>query len=176
MASSENQRNIIVAIDGSDSADFALDWYCKNVHQKHDHVVLVHCPELNRMLHSQRWNNSVYVFDREVMEAMLKDEQHKIQKDLEKFAEKLKHHGIGGKVKSVMASKPGEGIIKACEDEHGEMIIIGSRGLGTLRRTFMGSVSDYVVHHSHVPVFVCRNKEHHHHHHHDHQGEQQKCA
>lgn len=31
MASSENQRNVIVAIDGSDSADFALD--CKYCHK-----------------------------------------------------------------------------------------------------------------------------------------------
>ena len=31
---------------------------------------------------------------------------------------------------------------------------MGSRGLNTLRRTFMGSVSDYVLHHVHVPVMI----------------------
>lgn len=66
-------------------------------------------------------------------------------------------HQFGGKVKSVMASKPGEGILKAAEDEHASMIVLGSRGKGLLRRTFMGSVSDYVIHHSHVPVFVCKH-------------------
>lgn len=32
---------------------------------------------------------------------------------------------------------------------------MGSRGLGTIRRTILGSVSDYVVHHANVPVVVC---------------------
>ena len=40
-------------------------------------------------------------------------------------------------------------------------IVIGSRGQGELRRTLMGSVSDSVLHHSHVPVIVCRNKDDH---------------
>lgn len=34
------------------------------------------------------------------------------------------------------------------------MIVMGSRGIGTIRRTFLGSVSDYCVHHAHIPVAV----------------------
>jgi len=151
------QRNCIVAMDGSEHSDYALDWFCKNVHREGDHVVLVHIPELNDVLHSSKWSNSVYVFDHEVMAAMLKEEQEKIKKELEGYAAKLQHHGLGGKVKSVMASKPGEGILKACEEESGHLIVVGSRGLGAVRRTFVGSVSDYLVHHSHVPVFVCKH-------------------
>ena len=37
------------------------------------------------------------------------------------------------------------------------MIVLGTRGQGTVRRTILGSVSDYVVHHAHVPVTVCRH-------------------
>lgn len=69
---------------------------------------------------------------------------------------------LGGKVKSVMASKPGEGILKAAEEEQATLIVVGSRGRGTLRRTLMGSVSDYLVHHSHIPVFVCKHPKHSH--------------
>ncbi|BFZ10435.1 hypothetical protein BsWGS_13474 [Bradybaena similaris] len=151
------QRNVLVAVDGSEHSDYALDWYSSNLHREGDHVVLVYVPELNELLHSSKWNNSVYVFDRDVLESMLREEQERIKYDLEGFADKLRHHGFGGKVKSVMASKPGEGILKAAEDEHACMIILGSRGKGLLRRTFMGSVSDYVIHHSHVPVFVCKH-------------------
>jgi len=28
-------------------------------------------------------------------------------------------------------------------------------GLDAIRRTFLGSVSDYVIHHSKVPVLIC---------------------
>lgn len=56
----------------------------------------------------------------------------------------------------MFSGRPGETIVEAAVEEHAMMIIIGTRGLGTLRRTIMGSVSDYVVHHAHVPVIVCR--------------------
>nr|KAG5699306.1 hypothetical protein BaRGS_004243 [Batillaria attramentaria]KAG5704295.1 hypothetical protein BaRGS_012604 [Batillaria attramentaria] len=50
-------------------------------------------------------------------------------------------------------------IIKYAEKVGAGLIVIGSRGQGKLRRTFLGSVSDSVLHHSHVPVLVCRNKD-----------------
>lgn len=52
--------------------------------------------------------------------------------------------------------KPGEAICRIAEEEKATMIVMGTRGLGKVRRTIMGSVSDYVVHHSHCPVIVCR--------------------
>ena len=36
------------------------------------------------------------------------------------------------------------------------LIVVGSRGLGPLRRALMGSVSDSVVRHAHCPVMVVR--------------------
>lgn len=52
---------------------------------------------------------------------------------------------------------PGEQIIQKSDELGVTMIIIASRGLGKIRRTILGSVSDYVVHHSSVPVIVCRH-------------------
>ena len=34
------------------------------------------------------------------------------------------------------------------------MIVMGSRGIGNIRRTILGSVSDYTVHHADVPVTI----------------------
>ena len=50
--------------------------------------------------------------------------------------------------------KPGELICKNSEEENASIIVLGSRGQGAVRRTFLGSVSDYVVHHSHAAVCV----------------------
>jgi nucleotide-binding universal stress UspA family protein len=36
------------------------------------------------------------------------------------------------------------------------LIIMGSRGLGGVRRALMGSVSDSVVRHAHCPVLIVR--------------------
>ena len=53
--------------------------------------------------------------------------------------------------------KPGEFICSTAKTENASFVVMGTRGLGKLRRTIMGSVSDYVVHHAACPVLVCRN-------------------
>ena len=57
--------------------------------------------------------------------------------------------------------KIGETILSSAKEENASVIIVGTRGMGKVRRTFLGSVSDYLIHHSGVPVLVCRNKEQH---------------
>lgn len=54
----------------------------------------------------------------------------------------------------IEAGPPGQEICKVAKKEGATFIVIGSRGAGTVRRTILGSVSDYVVHHAHIPVVV----------------------
>ncbi|ESO99482.1 hypothetical protein LOTGIDRAFT_203658 [Lottia gigantea] len=148
-------RNVVIAMDGSEYADYAFQWYMDNVHKKNDHVVLVHCPEYHTVVQSP-----MVMTDITVVTDLLHEEEKKTKQFLETLGNKLKHAGIGGKVKSVGGS-PGEVLIKVAEEEKAGLIVTGSRGMGTLRRTFVGSVSDYIIHHSHVPVLVCRHKDNH---------------
>lgn len=64
---------------------------------------------------------------------------------------------LEGKVRTVKATNPEEGILRAAEEENADMIVVGSRGRGALHRTFLGSVSDYIVHHATCPVVVCKH-------------------
>ena len=48
----------------------------------------------------------------------------------------------------------GEGILHFAKKENANLILMGTRGLDAIRRTFVGSVSDYVIHHSAIPVTV----------------------
>lgn len=59
--------------------------------------------------------------------------------------------------------EPGQAILEKAKDLKAIYIVVGSRGLGKIRRTIMGSVSDYLVHHAHIPVVVCKSEHHHHH-------------
>ena len=52
--------------------------------------------------------------------------------------------------------KPGQVITEAARQQKVYMVVMGTRGLGTIRRTILGSVSDYVLHHAHCPVLICR--------------------
>jgi nucleotide-binding universal stress UspA family protein len=44
-------------------------------------------------------------------------------------------------------------IVRVAEDIGAGLIVMGSRGLGGVRRALMGSVSDSVVRHAHCPVW-----------------------
>lgn len=65
---------------------------------------------------------------------------------------------IEGRVRSVHADKPGEGIVRIAEELNADLIVMGTRGEGAIRRTITGSVSDYVLHHTTVPVLICPPK------------------
>ena len=50
----------------------------------------------------------------------------------------------------------GEAIVAAANSEGVDLIVVGSHGRSGVSRFFIGSVSDYVVHHAHCPVMVVR--------------------
>lgn len=146
-----SERKILVAIDASEQAEHAFNWYLTTVHKPDNQVVCVHVPEVvdadrSRMLYlsPSAWEESV------------KKEQDKVKALEDKFNGKILENGISGKIRAEPGNKPGEVIVKVAEEEKATMIVMGTRGLGKVRRTIMGSVSDYVVHHAHCPVVVCR--------------------
>ena len=51
----------------------------------------------------------------------------------------------------------GAEIVDLAEEIGAGLIVMGSRGLGGIRRALMGSVSDSVVRHAHCPVLVVRH-------------------
>ena len=56
-------------------------------------------------------------------------------------------------------ARPDEGILAVGEDIGTGLIVLGSRGLGGVKRALMGSVSDSVVRHAHCPVLVVRKED-----------------
>ena len=51
---------------------------------------------------------------------------------------------------------PGEYIVKMANETGADMIVCGARGLGKIRKALLGSVSDYIVRKSKVPVVICK--------------------
>ncbi|MDQ3911936.1 MAG: universal stress protein [Actinomycetota bacterium] len=56
-------------------------------------------------------------------------------------------------------ARPDQGILAVAEDVGTGLIVLGSRGLGGVKRALMGSVSDSVVRHAHCPVLVVRKED-----------------
>jgi nucleotide-binding universal stress UspA family protein len=58
----------------------------------------------------------------------------------------------------LMSGRADEEIILLAEGVGADLVVVGSRGLGGIRRARLGSVSDSVVRHTHCPVLVVRRE------------------
>ena len=79
------------------------------------------------------------------------------RKQLDAEVEKVR--SAGGKVAEVhlrIGAAVTE-IVALAEDIEAGLIVMGSRGLGGIRRALVGSVSDAVVRHAHCPVLIVRH-------------------
>jgi nucleotide-binding universal stress UspA family protein len=84
---------------------------------------------------------------REQAEDILNEQAAKIEQEGGTVAEK--HLRIAERYRA-------QQIVKVAEDIGACLIVMGSRGLGGVRRALMGSVSDSVVRHAYCPVLVVR--------------------
>ena len=75
-------------------------------------------------------------------------------------AEVQKIRSGGGTVagEHLIEGRVAPGIVGLAEELGAGLIVMGSRGLGGIRRALMGSVSDSVVRHAHCPVMVVREE------------------
>jgi nucleotide-binding universal stress UspA family protein len=144
-------RTVLIAVDASEQAEKAFDFYVNHLHQAGNRLLLIHAAEPPMMTSSQAVMLSQAVWDQ-----LVEAEKEKIKVLESKFASKMKAVNIPGKIKAVFSGRAGETVVETALEDKCCMIVMGTRGLGTVRRTILGSVSDYVVHHAHVPVVVCR--------------------
>ena len=72
--------------------------------------------------------------------------------------ELVRQEGQSGEVAELHAriGRPDAEIVGLADELGAGLIVLGSRGLGPLRRALMGSVSDSVIRHAHCPVLVVR--------------------
>lgn len=81
------------------------------------------------------------------------------QKAAELLAKQVGHiQEAGGTVteEHLVRGRPVDVILDLCEQLGSVLVIMGSRGLGPVRRILIGSVSEGVVHHSNHPVLIVR--------------------
>jgi nucleotide-binding universal stress UspA family protein len=83
--------------------------------------------------------------------------QENAEKTLEEAVRQVEEAGGTVAQAHVRMGDPDDEILRFCE-EQGDfgLIVIGSRGLGPVKRRLMGSVSESIVRHAHCPVLVAR--------------------
>ena len=80
------------------------------------------------------------------------------QKILDDQVEKVEQTGgkVAGKHLRIAERHRAQQIVRVAEEIGADLIVMGSRGLGGVRRALMGSVADSVVRYAHCPVLVVR--------------------
>ena len=78
---------------------------------------------------------------------------------LDTEAEKVREAGGTVAQAHLRMGKAATEIVDLSEELGAGLVVLGSRGLGGVRRALMGSVSDSVVRHAHCPVLVVRKEE-----------------
>lgn len=159
--------SIIIALDASEECEHAVKWYLNKIYKPGDRIVFVHIIELpdfnlNQAQMGRRASLGATHGNTHmspgVLAQMWKDEEVKTKQLEEKMKGLLKEKGLKGTLRTA-TGKPGETIVGIAEQENAQMVVVGTRGTGKVRRTILGSVSDYLVHHAHCPVVVCRHPE-----------------
>ena len=100
-----------------------------------------------------------YPYARERWEASVERAKHRAQEFVDEQAERIEAEGGRVKDAHLAFGKPDQEIVKLGEELDAGLIVVGSRGLGGVRRALMGSISGSVVRHAHGPVLVVRDED-----------------
>ena len=126
---------MLAAIDGSEHADKALE-YAVQLAQKHGaKITLLHVEEAKLLRLEPKAIEGIG-------ERILSDAATKIEEV--DFGKRLEF------------GSPAETIIKVAKKENYDLIVVGSRGLSSVKRFFLGSVSDDVSMHARCSVLIVR--------------------
>ncbi len=137
---------ILLATDGSEEAELATGTAVDLAECSGSELHVVHVWRPDPI-------GSYEIHYEEVTEALRRQAERMLGEQVKKIEES------GGTVAGShleMAERRDEAIIRLSEALGAGLIVMGSRGLGGLKRALLGSVSDSVVRHAHCPVMVVR--------------------
>ncbi|KAG4966525.1 hypothetical protein JHK84_041104 [Glycine max] len=166
-------RTVGVAVDFSPTSKLALRWAVDNLINKGDQIILitVQPPQAHHTRKElfedtgSRWCllslSYVTLVPLEELRELNFTKQYGIARDPEVIgildtASKTK----GAKaVAKVYWGDPREKLCNAVEDLHLDSLVVGSRGLGPIKRVLLGSVSKHVMTNASCPVTVVKGKQ-----------------
>lgn len=139
---------VLIAIDESSFAENAFDWYVQNFHKPANKVILLHVIE---NLGIQDMSPARYM-------ELQREAKQKAEDLKQKYTDLAKAKGVESvDIQIKTSDKPEHSIVDLAEKLKVTYIVSGSRGMGVIRRTILGSTSDFILHHAHCPVLICKS-------------------
>ncbi|KAI9472286.1 MAG: hypothetical protein EXX96DRAFT_583531 [Benjaminiella poitrasii] len=142
------KRIIAISIDEG-SAEYVYDWAIHNIiNPTTDLVVFLNCRQVDAPI-TPYFNPTGFV---EELDDTKKIKSHCL---LRHYAHKLKDANIAVRAIALLG-EPRTEIVRKVTELKADILIMGSRKLGTVKRALLGSVSDYCSHHSPCTVLVVK--------------------
>uniref|UniRef100_A0A0D9ZD72 UspA domain-containing protein n=1 Tax=Oryza glumipatula TaxID=40148 RepID=A0A0D9ZD72_9ORYZ len=156
---------VVVAVDASEESLNALSWALDNVigrragavsvvvvHAQHgpDHFVYPVAAHVHFAFHETDTACACACVTEAAIAYAPASAIESMRKAQEEISRKVSATG------AIVEGDAKEAICQAVEEMHADMLVLGSRGLGKIKRAFLGSVSDYLVHHACCPVLVVK--------------------
>ena len=137
---------ILVATDGSEEATLATQTVTDLGERTGSELHVVHVGEIPHTHYPDRYG----------YRALYEEDEREARQLLEAQVEKMKAAGATVAQAHLRMGRADEEVVVLAEELGVDLIAMGGRGLGGIRRALMGSVSDSVVRHAHCPVLVVR--------------------
>ncbi|MFS0725944.1 universal stress protein [Paenibacillus sp. 1P07SE] len=140
-------QNLLVAYDGSEQSIRALKTGIEMARAWHANLEVVHVFDIPMLI---------------VGEAMIPppvENSVAIAQEADNLAAEAQSILSAAKLQAevtVLQGDPGRRIIETAEEKKIDLIILGSRGLSGIKEMFLGSVSNYIVKHSTVPLHILK--------------------
>jgi nucleotide-binding universal stress UspA family protein len=144
---------ILLATDGSEEAELAARTAADLAKSTNSELHLIYVGHMPSIFYE---SPGTMALDPDLQSRMEEEAEKAAKTNLEKQAQKIRQVGIEVAGIHTRVGFPAAEIVRLAGRLGAGLIVMGSRGLGPLRRALMGSVSDSVVRHAHCPVLVVR--------------------
>lgn len=147
-------KRMLVAIDGSEPAAKALD-YALDIAEKYaaDVLILSVIPPINSVI--PRFSTASP--PKSFYKLFITEIEKRLKIALSEALKKVKAEKPMLKISTaLLEGRPAEKIVQVAEEKNFDIIIMGSRGLGSVKELFLGSVSDKVADTSTCPVLIVK--------------------
>ena len=143
----ENQRTIVVGVDGSAAGNGALRWAVREAARQHDRVHAIHVRDREDLLPGTSFafqpHGRIPVTDAGALQQQLREA---VRSATEHMAEPPEI------MESVCTGHPATELIAASADA--DLLVVGSHGHQPLAELLLGSVAADCVRHAHCPVVI----------------------